>query len=525
MSENDNGDRSLWGSRVGFLFAAIGSAVGLGNIWRFSYMAYENGGGAFLVPYFVALIIAGIPIMVVEYSLGHKFQGSPPLAFYKINKKMEWAGWWMPLVASIGIMLFYAVVIGWCINYFFYSFDLAWGQDTQQFFFNTFLQWPEDETQWYILQSINWKILGATFAVWAICWGICYKEVNHGIEKACLIFMPLLLLLTIVLVVWTVTLDGAAEGIRHYITPDWDKINVFKDWGSSENIAAWKVWTSAFGQIFFTLSLGFGIMITYSSYLPKKTNLAGNALFVCIANCAYSIFAGFAVFGVLGFMAQAQSVPLNEVVKGGPSLCFVAYPQAINQLPFAQSAFGAVFFLTLIIAGISSGISLIEALACSIIDKFNVNRGKLITIICILGFLGSVIFTTNIGLFVLDIVDHFINNYGLLVGGFIECILVGWFMKIRVMRQYVNDSGGIVKLPFIWDWIIKIITPAILLIIIIMAFAGDVSEAYGGHPKMMLYGFGIGFLLLTLIPACVFAIMKWPAEKHVHKPEDEHLMT
>ena len=145
IDKNDS-ERSLWSSRVGFLFAAIGSAVGLGNIWRFSYMAYENGGGAFLIPYFVALVIAGIPIMILEYSLGHKYLGSPPLAFKKANKSMEWVGWWMPIVATMGIMLFYAVVIGWCINYFFYSFHLSWGSDTGNFFFNQFLQLSSDDS-------------------------------------------------------------------------------------------------------------------------------------------------------------------------------------------------------------------------------------------------------------------------------------------------------------------------------------------------------------------------------------------
>ncbi|MCF6175954.1 MAG: sodium-dependent transporter [Victivallaceae bacterium] len=517
MSEN-SGERTLWGSRIGFLFAAIGSAVGLGNIWRFSNMAYENGGGAFMVPYFVALLVAGIPIMLVEYALGHKFQGSSPLAFFKANKKMEFIGWWMPVVATCGIMLFYSVVIGWCINYFIYSLDLSWGSNTSEFFFNTFLQWPADKSQWFVLQSINWKILASTFAAWFICWAICYKEINHGIEKACLFFMPLLLVLTIILVGWTVTLDGAAEGIRHYITPNWDKINVFT------NSGAWKVWTAAFGQIFFTLSLGFGIMITYASYLPKKTNLTGNALFICVANCAYSVFAGFAVFGILGFMAQSQGVPLQEVVKGGPSLCFVVYPEAINQLPVARTTFGALFFLTLIVAGISSGISLIEAFACSIIDKFNIKRGKVITILCLGGFLGSVIFTTNIGMFVLDITDHFINNYGLLIGGMAECILVGWLLNTKLVRKHVNETGGIVKLPPLWDWLIKIATPVLLLTMVIMALIEDIRKPYEGYPLWMIFSFGIGMIVFTLLLSILFATAKWPKHIHDHKPEDEHLL-
>ncbi len=516
MANKEN--RTLWNSRIGFLFAAIGSAVGLGNIWRFSNMAYENGGGAFLIPYFVALLIAGIPIMVLEYALGHKFQGASPLAFSKVNRKLEIVGWWMPVVATCGIMLFYSVVIGWCINYFIYSFNLSWGSNTGTFFFNNFLQWPSDTSQQLVLHSINWKILASTFAAWLICWAICYKEVNHGIEKACLFFMPLLLLLTIILVVWTITLDGAAIGIKQYITPNWDKINIFS------NRAAWKVWIAAFGQIFFTLSLGFGIMITYASYLPKKTNLAGNALFICIANCAYSIFAGFAVFGILGFMAKHQGLPLDKVVKGGPSLCFIAYPEAINQLPFAQNIFGALFFLTLIVAGISSGISLIESFACSIIDKFNFKRGKVITIICAGGFLGSIIFTTNIGMFVLDVVDHFINNYGLVFGGMAECIVVGWLLNTAQLRQHVNNSGGIVTLPKVWDWLVKFVTPALLFIILIMAVSQDIHKPYSGYPAWMLLGFGIGSLIFTLLLSIILYKAQWPKTVHHHTPKDEKLL-
>ena len=523
---SDNTERSLWGSRIGFLFAAIGSAVGLGNIWRFSNMAYQNGGGAFLVPYFIALLIAGLPIMVAEYGLGHKYQGASPLAFAKANKKSEWAGWWMPTMASMGIMLFYAVVIGWCINYCVYSFDLSWGQDTGKFFFNKFLLLDENSDQQYTLSAINYKILFSTAIVWFLCWVICYKEVNHGIEKACLIFMPLLLLLTIILVAWTVTLDGAGDGIKAYLTPHWDKINVFANgFSPAANKDAWKVWTSAFGQIFFTLSIGFGIMITYASYLPKKTNLVGNALFVCIANCAYSIFAGFAVFGVLGFMAKAQNVDISAVAKTGPSLCFVVYPQAINQLPFAQSTFGVLFFLALIVAGLSSGISLIEAFACSITDKFSIKRGKVITFICIVGFLGSIIFTTNIGLFVLDTVDHFINNYGLLSGGLLECLLVGWVIKAKVLRNHANNSGGIVRLPIFWDVCVMIITPTILISIIIMSLIADCSDPFGDYPLWMIWGFGVGSLVITLIISIVVSLSKWPKKHAVHKPEDEHLLT
>ena len=216
--------RSSWKSNLGFLLAAIGSAIGLGNVWRFSYMAHQHGGGAFLVPYLVALIVAGVPIMIIEYGVGHREKGSSPLSFARINKKFEWIGWWMPVVAMFGIMLYYSVVIGWCINYFFYSFNLAWGADTQGFFFTQFLQLSDSAAD---IGGIRMPIALATFFVWILCWFICYRDIRHGIEKASVIFMPILFLLTIILVFWSVFLEGASDAIfNHYLHADWSKINL-----------------------------------------------------------------------------------------------------------------------------------------------------------------------------------------------------------------------------------------------------------------------------------------------------------
>ena len=217
--------RSLWGSKTGFLLAAVGSAIGLGNIWRFSYMAFQHGGGAFLIPYFVALLTAGFPLMILEYMLGHREKASPPLAFARIAPRWEWIGWWMPTIALFGIMLYYSAVIGWCINYFVFSFDVAWGGDPQEFFFSRFLQVSDSP---FSFGGIRLPILAATFAGWGLCWFICYRKISHGIEKACMVFMPLLFLLTLILVGWTLTLDGAWQGVReNYLQPDWSKINVF----------------------------------------------------------------------------------------------------------------------------------------------------------------------------------------------------------------------------------------------------------------------------------------------------------
>ena len=497
---NNSLKRAIWNSRLGFLLAAVGSAIGLGNIWRFSYMAFQHGGGAFLVPYVVAIFVAGIPLMILEYAVGHKEKGSSPLAFSRISGRWEWLGWWMPITALFGIMLYYSVVISWCLNYLFFSFDLAWGSDTQDFFFNRFLQLSGSPVEF---SGIRLSIALGTFFVWMACWATCYREVNHGIEKACMIFMPLLFLLTIILVGWTVQLEGAWEAIRNwYLKPQWDEINFIT------NPAATKVWINAFGQIFFTLSLGFGIMIAYASYLPEKTDIRGSALWTVGINCTYSFMAGFAVFGIVGFMSAKSGLPFSEVIKSGPQLAFVVYPEAISQLPFGQNVFGVLFFLVLVLAGLSSGVSLIEAFTCSLIDKFGLSRKKSVTLICIAGFAGSLIFTTRSGLLILDITDHYVTNFGLVIAGILECILVGWVLKASAARQHINGSGGH-RISVAWDICIKYITPGFLLVIVVRSVISEIQDAYGGYGVSHLMLFGLCWLIVPVFAGIILSRFGW----------------
>lgn len=505
-----NKPRITWGSQLGFLFAAIGSAVGLGNIWRFSYMTYENGGGAFLVPYFVALLTAGIPLLILEFGLGHKKHGASSLAFAKISRKFEWLGWWMPVFATFGIMLFYSVVIGWCLNYVFYSFNLAWGADPQSFFLKDFLNLSPGVFQ---LGGIPLHLLGSLASVWFITWLICFREVNHGIEKACLIFMPLLFVLTLILVGWGLTLPGAWEGIKWYLKPDFSKI------------ANWNVWIAAYGQIFFTLTLSFGVMIAYASYLPKRTDIVKNALITSLVNCFYSFVAGFAVFSVLGYMSVKSGLPVGQVVKSGPTLAFVAYPQAISLLPFFREAFGVTFFGALLIAGISSGISLIEAFSRAVTDKFDLKRRTVVSVLCVVGFLGSLVFTTGAGLYWLDIVDHYINQYGLVLAGILECLVVGWFLKARVLRLHINAVSDW-RINRFWDFAISILTPGILLVIFVTNLIGEFRKPYGGYDVMALVILGGLWLVATLLVGFALSAPPWDKQKleYDHFAEEDKLL-
>ncbi len=488
-------EREHWKNQLGFVFAAVGSAVGLGNIWRFSYMAYSHGGGAFLIPYIVALFSAGIPLLILEFAIGQERVGSAPLAYAKIRKNWEWVGWWSVTFVMFGIVLYYTVIIAWCLNFFIFSFDLAWGRDPNGFFFNKFLAVTRFPSE---IGKVRPHIVIALFVVWFINWGIVYRGVRRGIEYINKIFMPLLFILTAVLVFWSISLNGSMMGIRAYIEPDFSKL-------LDPN-----VWIDAYSQIFFTLSLGFGIMIAYASYLPKKANIVRDAVLTAVINSGYSLFAGIAVFSVLGFMAKAQGKAISEVVSQSIGLAFVAYPKAISLIPGGQF-FGAIFFLCLVVAGLSSSISIIEAFVSAMIDKFGFRREAIITLLSMLGFLGSIIFTTQAGLLWLDIVDHFITHYGLVVVGIAECLLVGWFSDIRALREHINSISSI-KLGSYWDAAIKYFIPSVLGTILIGDLYTEVRQPYGGYSWTSIILIGWNWLFLTIIIAAVFASRPWKTD-------------
>ena len=398
--EKGNG-REQWQTQLGFVLAAIGSAIGLGNIWRFSYMAYSNGGGAFLIPYLFALFSAGIPLLLLEFALGQERMGSAPLACARVKRGWEWLGWWAVTLVMFGIELYYMVIIAWCLCYFFLSFSLGWGADPNAYFFKHFLALSDSAGHIGVIRT---PILAALLVVWVINWGIVYRGIGKGVEKANKIFMPLLFIFTAILVFWSLTLPGAMEGIKAYLTPNLAKL------------MEPKVWIDAYSQIFFTLSLGFGIMIAYASYLPGKSDLTKNAVITAGVNCGYSLFAGFAVFSVLGFMAASQGKNIADVVSQSIGLAFVAYPKAVSLMP-GGPIFGAIFFLCLVMAGISSSISIMEAFVSAVVDKFDMGRKATVSMVSAIGVLGSLIFTTQAGLFWLDIADHFLTHYGIVVVG------------------------------------------------------------------------------------------------------------
>jgi NSS family neurotransmitter:Na+ symporter len=339
-------------------------------------------------------------------------------------------------------------------------------------------------------------ILFGLLVIWILNWLIVFFGVEKGIERANKFLMPVLFLLTIILVIWALTLPGASKGIVKYLKPDFSLLR------------SPKVWVAAFSQIFFTLSLGFGIMIAYASYLPAKTDITGSAFVISISNCVYSLIAGLAVWGTLGYMAGVKGVPIDEVVNKSIGLAFVTYPQAISMIPSFSKLFGILFFTILVFAGLSSSISIIEAFTASIMDKFHLPRRSVVSIVCLIGFLGGIIFTTGAGLYWLDIVDHFLTTYGLVIVGILECFVIGWYLKASRMREHINRVSP-VKVGGWWDFSIRVVTPCILFVILVSSLFQEFAAPYENYPVKWLILIGRDWVIATIIAAFVLSNYEW----------------
>ncbi|WP_252224630.1 sodium-dependent transporter [Clostridium sp. ZBS2] len=499
MEEN----REQWGSKIGFILAAIGSAIGLGNIWRFPYVVYSSGGGAFLIPYFFAIFTAGIPLLILEYGVGHKFRGSTPLSLSKINKRFEWIGWW-PIISSSIILCYYSMVLSWAIKYVTLSFRKGWGEDSNSYFYNYFLKLSESPLE---LGGIIWPVLIGIALIWIVNWYICYKGVKLGIEKASKILLPCLLVIMIIIVIRGVTLDGAVVGLNKLFTPDWDKI---KDP---------QIWISAYGQVFFSLSIATGIMMTYSSYLPQKTDINNSAFMTAFANCGFEFLCSIGVFSILGVMATSQGVRIEDVVTSGIGLAFIAFPKVFSLMGIWGNILGVLFFICLVFAGLTSSVSLVEAIAAAIIDKFQLKRKKVVSVMCVMGFLISTVFATNGGLYLLDIMDNFINNYGIVTVGLLESVVIGWIVKPKVIRDYTN-SISYFNIGIWWDVIIKYVTPILLSLTLVKSIITEITTPYGGYDSISLLLYGWSIIVIGIIGGILISKKPWKYElKNINSKE------
>jgi len=448
MAEQKISIHGVWGSRWTFILAATGSAVGLGNIWKFPYITGENGGGAFVLVYLLCIALVGIPIMMAEVLLGRQGRQSPINTMRELvretgaNKGWQLLGW-MGAIAGFLILTYYSVIAGWSLNYI-YEVGVGTfnGKDGAQVgsIFDELLANPKKLLFWHSLFMVLVTVIVA-------------QGVIKGLEKAVRTLMPLLFLLLILLVGYAVNTGSFGQGFAFLFNVDFSKMS-------------WTAALTALGHAFFTLSLGMGAIMVYGSYMPKKASIGGTVLMVAALDTLVALVAGLAIFPI---------VFSNGLEPGaGPGLMFITLPHAFGNMGFGQ-LFGALFFVLVSFAALSSGISIIEPAVAWVVERFKVNRGLATAMLCFLAwFVGlGTVFSFNLwaefklaGFTFFDVLDFLTANIMLPLTGFFIALYVGWVLsQRRVAGELAMQSSGLYSL---WRFALRFLAPLAVLAVFVV---------------------------------------------------------
>jgi len=434
--------REHWASKIGFVLAAAGSAIGLGNIWRFPYKTGQYGGGAFVVAYLVSVLIIGIPVMIAEFVIGRSAQKSPVGAFKVLRDSRFWpAVGWLGLLTGFVILSYYNVVGGWILKYIQVSLTEFYrtGEASQRF--ASFLGSPWEQIVWLALYSLINII-------------IVRKGISSGIEKWSKILLPSLLILLLVLMTTALLSEGAPQGVAFLLKPDFSKL-------TREGML------EALGHAFFSLSLGMGAMLTYGSYLDKNTNISSSALWITLLNTAYAIMAGLMIFPMVFTYGVDPTC--------GPGLFFITLPEIFARMQVGN-LIGLLFFLLVAFAAVTSSISLLEVVVSFFIDELEWPRRRadyiLGTFIFVCGIPSALSFNvwnhiTLAGKTIFDLLDILATNYMLPVGGFFIAVFAGWVLTHGEKEAEIKRVENAFHFYDIWHILISYVTPVALLIVLL----------------------------------------------------------
>ncbi|KAI8761232.1 sodium- and chloride-dependent glycine transporter 1, partial [Biomphalaria glabrata] len=509
--------RSQWGKQIEFVLTMIGYAVGLGNVWRFPYLCFKNGGGAFLIPYTLSLIFLGIPLFALECAFG-QYGGKGPLSIWSINPTFKGLGVSM-VVASVFVFIYYDVIIAWGLRFLVASFtsDLPWikchdcscllydaknlteeiveglkynnsiGQNCTDLSLNSTADSPS-ELYYYkeILHDsgsieesgdVLWPLLLCNLFAFLVIFLVLLKGIET-LGKVVYFTATFPYVLLTILLIRCAMLDGAYDGVLYYLTPKWDRL--------SDATA----WSDAAVQIFFSLSCCMGGLVAMSSYNKFNNNIIRDAFVVPIVNCMTSFYAGFVVFSTLGYMAKIKGVPIEKVTAGGPGLAFIVYPEAIGSMP-VSTLWAILFFFMLCILGFSTQFSAAETIMTSIIDEFPkfFNTRKRQTIfriaVCMMGFILGIPMVTQGGSHLLNLVDEAVLGFPLLLIGLFEYIVIIYLYGFNKFSQDINAMLG--RNPFIYfkaTWIV--ISPVLLLAVVVFK-AYQMEDFHPGWVGLLYY--------------------------------------
>lgn len=438
-------EKTQWNSQWAFLLAMIGAAVGLGNIWRFSYVVYSNGGGTFFIPYLIAIAILGIPFLILEYGIGYRSRESLTQIMKKINPKLEYVSWILILFVFI-VVIYYMVIVSWDLVYLGSSFTFPWGNDPALYFVKNVGGSSN-------LSNISSLLIPTTISIlviWIMVWFISHRDLNDGIGKLSKILIPALFVIMAGIIIYALTLPGAGIGIQTLLQPDWTKLTDIN------------IWLAAFSQILFSLSMGQAIALTYASYLPDGSNIIDNVLIVVFANCTFEVFTAFGIFSILGFMSFTTGTPMIQLISEGTGLIFIVFPTIFNIMGVVGHILAPLLCLAILFAGITSAVGIFEPMVNSTEEKLNWSRKKTVTFLSIIGCAASLIFATGISSYLVGVVDAFVNEFGILFLIAVQCIIFTWMYDVDSLMVIINENSRF-KVGTTWKVIIKYVLPCFLI--------------------------------------------------------------
>uniref|UniRef100_A0A669BAN0 Transporter n=1 Tax=Oreochromis niloticus TaxID=8128 RepID=A0A669BAN0_ORENI len=524
-SSEDN--RETWGKKIDFLLSVIGFAVDLANVWRFPYLCYKNGGGAFLIPYILFLFIAGMPLFYMELALG-QYNREGAATVWKICPVFKGVGYTVILIA-LYVGFYYNVIIAWSLHYLFSSMttELPWLRCGNSWNsvncteFNGSL--PENGTsyakykhtpaaEYYERGVLNlhessgiedlgwprWQLVLCLVVVVFILYFSLWKGVKSS-GKVVYITATMPYVVLFVLLIRGITLDGSMKGIKQYLSIDFNRLSDPE------------VWIDAATQIFYSLGAGFGVLIAFASYNKFDNNCYRDALLTSTVNCVTSFFSGFAIFSVLGYMAKKHGVEVKDVATEGPGLVFVIYPEAISTL-LGSTFWAIVFFIMLLTLGIDSAMGGMEAVLTGLSDDFKIlkrNR-KLFTFATAFGtFLVALLCITNGGIYVVTLLDEYAAGTSILFGVLIEAIGVSWFYGVDRFSEDIERMMGF-KPGLYWRLCWKYVSPAFLLFVVIASAVKRPPLRYDNYvfPEWAnQIGWGVAMSSMLMVP--FYAIYKF----------------